>query len=247
MRPVLRWLPAILILAILLIWCRRQQAALHEEIDELTRTDLLIEHSDAGEWIDFSNIWAVEECDGPNVTYRPGILFQFGLYRVNSSEVFTDVEIVLSSGRSASYGEGHWINIVADYPGRPAEPIDPDDAFALFPNDVFTPTCEEDLADGCLRNRLINAHLKSVSVLMTYWQGASGYRTSARQTKTSCSGNEFAFTFNDPFRIDVYRNDGDSMTHLQLFRSVDVESVRVNTALGSSDKNQTQPPPWEYP
>jgi len=229
-------------MAILLFICHWQKS-------RLTRADLVIDHSDAGEWIDFSNRWLLpddEACDPDDPNYRPGVLFQIGYY-AKSRRVYDGIEIHLDDGTVDPYDDFVWINIVGDYPGRSGDVIEGENIFALFPNTVFDPSCDEDFTSTCFRNRLINSHMTRIGALITYWQGDDGYRVSAVQTMGECYGNEFTFTFNDSFGVDVYEVVDDAVTFKKHYDSKELSQILVTTVLGSSDKNETQPLPWDYP
>lgn len=257
-----------LIFFLALIQCCREKDRLEEELQDCQQAsgdeggsapaNLIIENSDAGEWIDFSNAFTFDptdpddECTGDQLVYRPGVLFQFGNYRVKSAYAYDHISIYETSGAVTTYGDWVWIDIVSEYPDHRDPPIEPDEALGLYPNEGLPSThCEIDTADWCLRSRLISGFMNDVKALMTYWQGEQGYGIAAVQTKDVCSGNEFRFAFNNKFRVDVYQPSDPftttSMGTPTTFALGTVDSIKVFVNTTGTTKNETQPPPWPYP
>src|SRR5262245_14460718 len=139
------------------------------------------------------------------LTYRGGLLFQFGFHTKSTSYIY-DAILIYPHGAAhpdtVSQRQWAWVNIVSDYADRPDPPIPPDSAFWLYPNKstvTATPTCSVTVGTegGCMRNRCIGSKMKDVRALLTYWQGAAGYRLDAKQVLDACSGNTLWFTMND--------------------------------------------------
>jgi hypothetical protein len=197
----------------------------------------------------------ITNCDPTsNMNYRPGLLFQLGTRNVAGSYVYKEI-LVYEPGADEPVVYDGWVflNIVSEHDGLDP-PLAPNDAFGLYPNNstvLGPPSCPltPGVAGGCNRNRCITSSMEDVKALITYWQGANGWKASAVQTRDLCSGNTVRFSFLDPFRVEVYQPadplNGSDMGMPIVYASVD--SIVVAVSASSPEKGVMQPIPFEFP
>ncbi len=215
-------------------------------------THLVIEHTNAGPWMDMNNTFSDVFDEDDAKTFRPGVLFQLGDYAGMAFYNYLEVRIFEGSTPTV-FKDGVWVNIISEFDEHPGEPMLPDEAFILYPNSNPASGCVADDIN-CLRNRSLHGGMNEndeIKSLMTYWQGPNGYRISAQEEKQPNSGNAFRFTFEDPFRVDVYEpadwNTGPTMGSPIRFKVGDVDSIVVAVSAGPPEKGQLVQPPWPVP
>ena len=199
----------------------------------------------------------------PNRLFRTGVLIQVGDHSGSDMyyaglEFRKDGEAISApsfmTGKTLGASRFTSINIVSENPHDPCGdasrdtiPMDPADVVSLYPSTVES-SCELDLSDPCLRNRMLHAYIPP-KALITYWQGEAGYAVSVKQGAGKTGYHDAqAFTFNDPFRVEVYRAN-DTTGDLELvhtFRPGEVDQIVVvadPSGPGGGDQHEPAWPP----
>jgi hypothetical protein len=224
-------------------------------------SDLVIESGDFASWIEISNTFAEQQSSDTRVH---GVLFQIADYDESPEGVFYRVELLDDTGEVVELlddtGEVEkldrssffWINIVSE-PSAQVAPMQVDDVFKLYPNEkqFEVDPCPPDLENPCLRNRKLHASTTKILGLITYWQGAGGYRVTAKPPGSSpdpTESNQFEFWFEDPFTVEIYRINGTQVKSLALGEGVKIGRIIVKKdPAPPPDNGDKEDPPWPTP
>jgi hypothetical protein len=197
----------------------------------------------------------------PNRLFRTGLLIQVGDH-LESEMFYRGVQfwkggspisdLPFLDGATLDRSTFAWINIVSENPYKPTGdasrdsiPMDPADILSLYPSSAAG-DCQIDVSDPCLRNRMLHAYIQP-KALITYWQGEAGYGISVHQGagKSEYHDSE-AFTFNDPFRVEVYveeESTGD-LKFAHTFLPGEVDQIVVTADPSGPGGGNQQEPAW---
>jgi hypothetical protein len=159
------------------------------------------------------------------------LLFQLGEF-AGSLVKFEDVEFLTEGGTFVKHDllrngriarNWKWINIVPA--GLDCRPIDPESATKLYSIEPAK-QCDQPGRD-CPRDRRLHWDMKSPRGILTYWQGAHGWRLAAGDGITN-GFNRLTFSFLDPFVIEVYADSlGSEDKPLLVLSSEEARTIRI--------------------
>ncbi len=235
--------------------------------------NLVLEHVDAATWAPTNNRFHHAGTVSEDSSYFwTGFLVQVGNfpdvdYVLDSLALYDATGAVVYSSRLADGDPFVWINIVGSWKdlAKSPTPLDPDEAFWLFPNRKVADGCggsdavvgPGEVSDVCKRGRQLHPDMERVRAVISYWQGPGGFTAKSTQAPGTDglyrTDKKFEFWFGDAFEVQAWElvesTDGDHSK--DRFDRVSIPAVtRVVVSAkpeGGSTEGKTQEPPWWYP
>jgi hypothetical protein len=234
-------------------------------VSEEGEPNLVLEDNCLAAWIAINNTFIDTTGRSPSaeqVGYSTGLLFQVGDFdgppRADSLGARDGTRFLLDKITFHLKGQPlwnplerddpvFWINIVSDYPGH-LDPISPPDALELYPNPRYDndPCPEINAPVRCLRHRTIHEGTRYLFGIITYWQGANGYRIAARQDDQHFA-NRYKFWFEDDFRVEVYQVTDSGLTLVKTFAKGEIDQIKLERMTNGPQDGDKQDPPWPDP
>ncbi len=210
---------------------------------------IVLEKDDSAAWMTMNNTY--DNTFKNDKVGWSGVLFQLGSFNKADFQ-HAGVELykggaVASDLRAAT--DFYWINIVADEGKQ--DPIDPANAFYLFPSTAISTSCPLTV-DPCDRNRRLQGNESVITGLITYWHGSHGYQVTA--TPSPQEGywpDRFEFALLDDVKVEVRRMDTSAATPTWIVESTfakgDIDSIIVRDGSKPPDLGAKQEPGWPFP